>query len=133
RRASQQDWLGERAVHRRLETRNNLVPDDLCHYTSAPPPKEKKDRKKDDAANAIDRPNTIWIRRRKPPEVSPKASVRPVTMMMITARILATGPSTDCRIWLSGCSHGILEPAASAVGDIAPGLRATATAIIPLL
>src|SRR3546814_2005036 len=57
----------------------------IGHQTSAPPPKEKNDRKKLDAANAIDRPNTIWIRRRAPPEVSPKASVRPVMMMIITA------------------------------------------------
>src|SRR3546814_13423667 len=67
----------------------------IGHQTSAPPPKEKNDRKKLDAANAIDRPNTIWIRRRAPPEVSPKASVRPVMMMIITAMILATGPSFD--------------------------------------
>src|SRR6478736_9377534 len=84
------------------------------HQISTPPPNEKNDRKKLEAANAIDRPNTIWISRRKPPDVSPKASDRPVTMMMMTAMILATGPSTDCRIWLSGCSHGILEPAANA-------------------
>src|SRR5262249_38396683 len=114
RRAGQEDRLGERTVHRRLETRNDLVPDDFCHYTSAPPPNEKNDRKKDDAANAIDRPNTIWIRRRKPPAVSPKASVRPVTMMMITAIILETGPSIDCRICWSGCSHRMLDPAAIA-------------------
>src|SRR3546814_8880864 len=69
----------------------------IGHQTSAPPPKEKNDRKKLDAANAIDRPNTIWIRRRAPPEVSPKASVRPVMMMIITAMILATGPSIDSR------------------------------------
>src|SRR5216684_6081654 len=88
--------------------------DPLLHQTSAPPPKEKNERKKELAANAIDRPNTIWISRRKPPDVSPNASDRPVTMMMMTAIILATGPSTDCRIWLSGCSHGMLEPAAQA-------------------
>src|SRR3546814_16057749 len=80
------------------------------HQTSAPPPKEKKERKKLDAANAIERPKTIWIRRRNPPEVSPNASVRPVTMMMITARIFATGPSTDCRICCHGCSQGMEEP-----------------------
>src|SRR3546814_2503303 len=80
------------------------------HQTSAPPPKEKKERKKLDAANAIERPKTIWIRRRNPPEVSPNASVRPVTMMMITARIFATGPSTDCRICCNGCSQGMEEP-----------------------
>src|SRR6478736_7305201 len=82
------------------------------HQIRTPPPNEKNARKKLDAANAIDNPNTIWIRRRKPPEVSPKASVSPVTMMMITAKILATGPSTDRRIWLSGCSQGMFEPAA---------------------
>src|SRR5262245_16662411 len=114
RRAGQEDWLGERTVHRRLETRNDLVPCDLRHHTSAPPPKEKNDRKNDDAANAIDSPNTIWMRRRKPPAVSPKASVRPVTMMMMTAMILETGPSIDWRICWSGCSQGMFEPAAIA-------------------
>src|ERR1700752_112367 len=84
------------------------------HQIVTPPPNEKNDRKKLEAANAIDRPNTIWISLRKPPDVSPKASDSPVTMMMMTAMILATGPSTDCRIWLSGCSHGMLEPAARA-------------------
>src|SRR6201991_1384718 len=86
----------------------------LIHQITTPPPNEKNERKKLDAANAMDRPNTIWINLRKPPDVSPKASDSPVTMMMMTAMILATGPSTDCRIWLSGCSHGILEPAANA-------------------
>src|SRR5579872_1339164 len=84
------------------------------HQITTPPPNEKNDRKKLDAAKAIDRPNTIWISLRKPPDASPNASDNPVTMMMMTAMILATGPSTDCRIWLSGCSHGILEPAANA-------------------
>src|SRR5713226_2049674 len=107
RRAAEQDVLGERAMNGCCKSRD-------LHQTSAPPPKEKNDRKKELAANAIERPNTIWISRRKPPEVSPNASVRPVTMMIITAMILATGPSTDCRIWLSGCSHGMLEPAAQA-------------------
>src|SRR5216683_2749767 len=109
RRAAEQDVLGERAMNRCCKSENPLL-----HQTSAPPPKEKNDRKKELAAKAIERPNTIWISRRKPPEVSPNASVRPVTMMMMTAMILATGPSTDCRIWLSGCSHGMLEPAAQA-------------------
>src|SRR5882724_39459 len=109
RRAAEQDVLGERAMNGCCKSENPLL-----HQTSAPPPKEKNDRKKELAAKAIERPNTIWISRRKPPEVSPNASVRPVTMMMITAMILATGPSTDCRIWFSGCSHGMLEPAAQA-------------------
>ena len=60
--------------------------------------KNSKDKKKDDAANAIDRPNTIWMSLRKPPDESPNASVSPVTTMMMTAIIFATGPSTDCRI-----------------------------------
>ncbi|WP_449579283.1 hypothetical protein [Paracoccus mutanolyticus] len=47
------------------------------HQMSAPPPNEKNDRKKLDAAKAMDRPNTIWISLRKPPPVSPKASVSP--------------------------------------------------------
>ena len=33
-------------------------------------------------------------------------------MMMITAMILATGPSIDSRIRCSGSSHGMDEPAA---------------------
>jgi hypothetical protein len=78
RRAGEQDRLGERAMD------GGFVAGDR--------------RKNDDAAKAIDRPNTIWIRRRNPPAVSPKASVKPVTMMMITATILETGPSIDCRI-----------------------------------
>ncbi len=40
----------------------------LIHQTSAPPPNWKKVRKKLDAAKAMLRPKTIWIRRRKPPE-----------------------------------------------------------------
>jgi hypothetical protein len=90
--------LGQRPVDRDREARHRVA---LAarHQTSAPPPNEKNDRKKLElAAKAIDRPNTIWISRRKPPDVSPKASVRPVTMMMITAMILATGPSIDSRI-----------------------------------
>src|SRR3546814_1130865 len=66
----------------------------LLHQTSAPPPKLKKERKKELAAKATDRPKTIWISRRKPPEVSPKARVRPVITMMITQITLATGPCT---------------------------------------
>src|SRR5260221_2020060 len=104
-----QDRLGERTVNGHDKTCDRVI-----HQITTPPPKEKNDRKKLEAANAIDRPNTIWINLRKPPDVSPKASERPVTMMMMTAMILATGPSTDCRIWLSGCSQGMLEPAANA-------------------
>src|SRR5258705_8577889 len=121
----EQDRFGQSAMHGDRKTSNGPI-----HQMSTPPPNEKNARKKLDAAKAIDRPNTIWIRRLKPPEVSPKASVRPVTMIMITARILATGPSTDCRIWLSGCSHGMLDPAAYTVGEITKELRvATAVSI----
>src|SRR6266849_6788987 len=92
RRAAEQNVFGERAMNGCCKS------GDLLHQTSAPPPKEKNERKKELAAKAIERPNTVWISRRKPPEVSPNASVSPVTMMMITAMILETGPSTDCRI-----------------------------------
>src|SRR6266851_9499013 len=126
RRAAEQDVLGERAMNGCCKSENPLL-----HQTSAPPPKEKNDRKKELAAKAIERPNTIWISRRKPPEVSPNASVRPVTMMMITAMILETGPSTDCRIWLSGCSHGMFEPAAQAgaLDSVARVVKAAAVAM----
>src|SRR5579863_8217594 len=109
RRAAEQDRLGERAMDWRIEAGNRLG---LFHQTRAPPPNWKNDRKKLDAANAIERPNTIWISRRNPPEVSPNASVRPVMTMMITETTLATGPWTDSRIWLSGCSQGMFDPAA---------------------
>src|SRR5207248_10185323 len=126
RRAAEQDVLGERAMNGCCKS------GDLVHQTSAPPPKEKNERKKELAANAIERPNTIWINRRKPPEVSPNASVSPVTMMMMTAMILATGPSIDCRICCSGCSQGMLEPAARA-GVVAHARRETATIVVTLL
>src|SRR3984957_4154262 len=93
RRTAHQDRLGQRAMHGRDEAW------DFCiHQITPPPPNEKNDRKKLDAANAIDRPNTIWMSLRKPPEVSPNAGESPLTMMMMTAMIFATGPSTDCRI-----------------------------------
>src|SRR5215472_10160028 len=95
-RTAKQDRLGQGAMDRRFEPGDRIV--DLAHQTRAPPPNEKNDRKNELAANAIERPNTIWTRRRNPPDVSPKASVSPVTMMMITAMIFATGPSIDCRI-----------------------------------
>src|SRR3546814_526348 len=71
RRAAEQDRLGERPVQRHFEA----VDGTGAHQTSAPPPKLKKDRKKLDAAKAIDRPNTIWISLRKPPLVSPNAKI----------------------------------------------------------
>src|SRR5574338_324684 len=73
--AAQQDRLGQRAVDRRFEALDVLR---AVHQIKAPPPKLKKERKKDEAAKAIDNPNTIWISRLKPPAVSPNASVRPV-------------------------------------------------------
>ena len=113
RRAAEQDVLGQRPVDRDGEAGHVAgAVDQARHQTSAPPPKEKNDRKKLDAAKAIDRPKTIWISCREPPDVSPKASVRPVMMMMITAMILATGPSMDSRIDCSGASHGMDEPEA---------------------
>src|SRR5262249_24497888 len=107
-----QNRFDQGAVEGRLEPWDRLLSKKLSHQTSAPPAKEKNERKNELAANAIERPNTIWTRRRNPPDVSPKASVRPVTTMMITAMILATGPSIDCRICCSGCSQGMFEPAA---------------------
>src|SRR5580692_4761673 len=47
RRTSQQNWLGQRPVQRNLKAFD-------AHEMSAPPPNEKNDRKKLDAANAID-------------------------------------------------------------------------------
>src|SRR5260370_38268179 len=81
-----------------------------AHVISAPPPKLKKVRKKELAAKAIESPNTIWINRRIPPEVSPKASARPEPMIMMTAIILATRPWMLWRIWVSGSSPGMCEP-----------------------
>jgi len=39
-------------------------------------------------------------------------------MMMITATIFATGPSTESRMDCSGASQGIEEPAACAAGTM---------------
>src|SRR6516162_4855163 len=125
-RTAKQDRLRQSAMDRRFEPRDRIVRKDLAHQTSAPPPNEKNDRKNELAANAIERPNTIWTRRRKPPDVSPKASVSPVTMMMTTAMILATGPSIDCRICCNGCSQGMFEPAACA-GAVIHARSATAS------
>src|SRR3546814_13558955 len=80
------------------------------HEISAPPPKLKKERKNDDAANAIDRPNTIWIRCPKPPAVSPKASVRQVTPMMISAKISATVACTVSSTCSPGSSSALQDP-----------------------
>ncbi len=89
RRAAEQDRLGQRA----MDGASKPAIGASCSIRPAPRRRSwKKVRKKLDAAKAIDRPNTIWISRRKPPEVSPKASVRPVTMMMITADDLGDRP-----------------------------------------
>src|SRR3546814_10716922 len=112
RRTAQQDRLGERAVQRHLEPGREGI---RGAHTTAPPEKLKNDRKKLEAANAMVRPNTIWISLRKPPDVSPKASARPVAMMMMTATMRATGPWMDSRMDCSGPSHGIEEQAACAV------------------
>src|SRR5690606_5000853 len=112
RRTAQQDGLAERAMKRQLEALQGLIR--CIHAITAPPAKLKKLRKKEEAANAIESPKTIWISLRKPPPVSPKASARPVVMMMITATILATGPCTESRIDCSGPSQGMPEPAARA-------------------
>src|SRR4051794_35077514 len=80
-RAAQQDRLRQGAMQSHLVA--------LDHATTAPPAKLKNVRKKLEAAKAMDRPNTIWMSRRKPPLVSPNASESPVAMMMITATIFA--------------------------------------------
>ena len=92
RRPTHQDWFSQGAMNGR-----NKACDLLLHQITTPPPNEKNDRKKLDAAKAIDRPNTIWTKRRKPPEVSPNASDRPVVIITMTPMIFATGPSIDCR------------------------------------
>ncbi|MGY3547434.1 hypothetical protein ACVW0W_003201 [Bradyrhizobium sp. USDA 4469] len=72
RRAARQDWLSERAMDG-----HDKACDQFLHQITTPPPKEKNDRKKLEAANAIDRPNTIWISLRKPPDESPKRERQP--------------------------------------------------------
>src|SRR3546814_20162009 len=94
-------------MHRGVEARDFAI---LQHQISAPPPKLKNDRTKLDAANAIDRPNTIWIRLRTPPPESTKARVRPVTMITITEMIFAHGPSIAPRMTWRGASPGINDP-----------------------
>src|SRR3546814_12076533 len=74
RRAAEQQRRAERAVDRHFEAVDMLAATD--HAISAPPPKLKKDRKKLGAAKAIDRQNTIWIRRRNPPAEIGRASCR---------------------------------------------------------
>jgi hypothetical protein len=95
RRAAEQDRLGQRPVDRDGEARHVVALIDAPAIRPAPRRRTRRTTGRSWRANAIDRPNTIWISRRKPPDVSPKASVRPVVMMMMTAMILATGPSID--------------------------------------
>ena len=54
--AAEQKRFRQRAMDGRMEAGKGVT---LFHQTSAPPPKEKNDRKKLEAAKAIDRPNTI--------------------------------------------------------------------------
>jgi hypothetical protein len=58
RRAAEQDVLGQRAVDRHHEAVGEIGHPGF-HQTSAPPPNEKNERKKEEAAKAIDRPKTI--------------------------------------------------------------------------
>src|SRR5262245_59171381 len=116
--SSQQDGLGQGTVEGHLEAGNGrrlskhgITP----HSISAPPANEKNDRKNEVAAKAMERPNTIWMSRRRPPPMSPKARLNPVTMMMTTAMTLVTGPSIDSRMRCSGASQGMPDPAACAV------------------
>src|SRR3546814_4190203 len=53
-------------MQRHLEAAGELIG---RTHTTAPPEKLKKDRKNEDAANAMDRPKTIWTSLRKPPDV----------------------------------------------------------------
>jgi len=56
RRTAEEDRFGQSAMDWCVETDDGLG---LFHQTSAPPPNWKNDRKKLDAAKAIDRPKTI--------------------------------------------------------------------------
>jgi hypothetical protein len=81
------------------------------HQTSAPPPNEKNDRKKLDAAKAIDRPNTIWIRRRKPPDVA-EGQRQAGDDDDDDGDDLGDRALDRLRMDCSGASHGIDEPEA---------------------
>lgn len=52
--SAHQDRLSQSPVHRRDKSCDGLV-----HHTTTPPPNEKNDKKKLEAANAIESPNTI--------------------------------------------------------------------------
>src|SRR3546814_5030540 len=79
--AAEQDRLGQGAMDGREESADRRVRIEVRHQTSAPPPNEKNDRKKELAANAIDRPNTLWMSLRAPPLLSPKARDRTSTRL----------------------------------------------------
>src|SRR5882724_5692400 len=53
---TKEDRLGQRAMHRHGKAGKRI---NVVRHTSTPPPNEKNERKKELAANAIDRPNTI--------------------------------------------------------------------------
>src|SRR5690554_1879393 len=112
RRATHQNRLGQRAMQRHFKAGSKFLG---RIHTMAPPEKLKNDRKNEEAAKAIDKPKTIWISLRKPPLVSPKASAKPVAIMMMTATMRATGPWMESRMDCSGPSQGMLEPATCAV------------------
>ena len=77
RRAAEQDRFGQGAMdgNAKASGRAAILNEGVLHQISAPPPKEKKERKKLDAAKAMERPKTICTSRRKPPDVSPKPVV----------------------------------------------------------
>ena len=106
RRAGQQDRLGQRAVQRHLEAFDHDAP------------ALRRRRRRTTGRSSMRRRrwrarSTIWIRRRKPPAVSPKASVRPVMMMMMTATDLGDRPLNGIEDIAEGAaSHGMLVPAA---------------------
>src|SRR3546814_19160350 len=93
--AAEQYRLGQRPMDGGVEARDRLG--GFRHQTSAPPPNEPNARKKLDAANAIDRPNTIWMSRPRPPAVSRNASVRHVPRLKMTASNSATKPTMRLR------------------------------------
>ena len=85
RRAAQEQRLGQGPVERDRES-GEMIVDFLGHGDDgASGELEEGEEEGAEAANAIERPKMIWMSRRNPPAVSPKASVRPVVMMMITA------------------------------------------------
>jgi len=77
-RTAEQDMLGQRPVDWDRKSRHHVeLFESGGHQIKAPPPKLKNDKKKLDAANAIDRPNTIWITRPARNEVEEGRGNRP--------------------------------------------------------